>query len=43
MQYLHNLFTGLSKLNPLDNDRYPAIRWTPVHEVFAARGIEALA
>ena len=37
MQYLHNMFTGLPKLNPLDNRRYPDIRWTPVLEVLAAR------
>ncbi len=37
MQYLHNMFTGLPKLNPLDNDRYPEIRWTPVREVLATR------
>lgn len=39
MQYLHNMFTGLPKLNPLDNARYPAIRWTPVREVLATRGV----
>jgi nucleoside-diphosphate-sugar epimerase len=37
MQYLHNMFTGLPKLTPLDNDRYPDIRWTSVREVLAAR------
>ena len=37
MQYLHNMFTGLPKLTPLDNDRYPDIRWTPVAEVLAKR------
>ncbi|MET4076468.1 NmrA family NAD(P)-binding protein [Hymenobacter sp. UYCo722] len=40
MQYLHNMFTGLPKLNPLDNDRYPDLRWTPVREVLATRGTE---
>ena len=38
MQYLHNMFTGLPKLNPLDNSRYPGIRWTPVRDVLATRG-----
>ncbi|HZJ01753.1 MAG TPA: NmrA family NAD(P)-binding protein [Gemmatimonadaceae bacterium] len=33
MQYLHNMFSGLPKLDPLDNDRYPNIRWTKVREV----------
>ena len=37
MQYLHNMFTGLPKLTPLDNARYPDIRWTPVREVLAAK------
>ncbi len=37
MQYLHNMFTGQPKLTPLDNDRYPGIRWTSVREVLAAR------
>ncbi|WP_223648821.1 NmrA family NAD(P)-binding protein [Hymenobacter psoromatis] len=33
MQYLHNMFTGLPRLEPLDNARYPAIKWTKVREV----------
>jgi hypothetical protein len=33
MQYLYNMYTGLPKLQPLDNDRYPDMRWTPVEEV----------
>ncbi|UOQ80420.1 MULTISPECIES: NmrA family NAD(P)-binding protein [Hymenobacter] len=37
MQYLHNMFTGLPKLQPLDNDRYPELRWTSVREVLASR------
>jgi nucleoside-diphosphate-sugar epimerase len=37
MQYLHNMFTGLPKLAPLDNDRYPEIKWTAVREVLATR------
>ena len=36
MQYLHNMFTGQPKLAPLDNDRYPEIRWTKVRDVLAA-------
>ena len=38
MQYLHNMFTGLPKLNPLDNARYPGIHWTSVRDVLATRG-----
>lgn len=33
MQYLHDMFTGLPKLEPLDNDRYNGIHWTTVKEV----------
>ncbi|MDO7876694.1 NmrA family NAD(P)-binding protein [Hymenobacter sp. ASUV-10] len=36
MQYLHNMLSGQAKLRePLDNDRYPGIRWTTVREVLA--------
>lgn len=35
MQYLHNMFTGAPKLAPLDNARYPDLRWTPLREVLA--------
>jgi len=37
MQYLHNMFTGLPKLTPLDNNRYPNIRWTSIQEVLSKR------
>jgi nucleoside-diphosphate-sugar epimerase len=37
MQYMHNMFSGLAKLEPLDNDRYPEFRWTTVRDVLAAR------
>jgi nucleoside-diphosphate-sugar epimerase len=37
MQYMHNMFSGRAKLEPLDNDRYPGMRWTTVREVLAAR------
>ncbi|SDF73088.1 Uncharacterized conserved protein YbjT, contains NAD(P)-binding and DUF2867 domains [Dyadobacter soli] len=33
MQYLHNMLSGLPKLEPLDNARYPEIKWTTVREV----------
>lgn len=33
MQYLHDMFTGLPKLRPLDNNRYPGIQWTSIEEV----------
>ena len=35
MQYLHNMFSGRAKLAPLDNDRYPGLRWTKVRHVLA--------
>lgn len=37
MQYMHNMFSGQVKLKPLDNDRYPGMRWTTVRDVLAAR------
>ena len=33
MQYLHNMLGGRAKLQPLDNKRYPRIRWTTVKDV----------
>ena len=37
MQYLHDMFSGLPKLDPLDNGRYPDIRWTTVQKVLSSR------
>ena len=37
MQYMHNMFSGITKLEPLDNDRYPGMRWTTARDVLAAR------
>jgi hypothetical protein len=36
MQYMRNMFDGRAKLAPLDNDRYPGIRWTAAREVLVA-------
>ncbi|MGG7665319.1 NmrA family NAD(P)-binding protein [Dyadobacter sp. BHUBP1] len=36
MQYLHNMLSGLPKLGPLDNARYPGIKWTKVREVLGS-------
>jgi uncharacterized protein YbjT (DUF2867 family) len=33
MQYLHNMLSGSPKLEPLDNARYPEIKWTRIREV----------
>jgi len=32
MQYMRDMFSGRGKLQPLDNDRYPGLRWTSVGE-----------
>lgn len=37
MQYLRNMFSGLATLQPLDNGRYPGLRWTTARDVLAAR------
>ena len=37
MQYMYNMFTGLPKLEPLDNGRYSGMRWTTVRDFLAAR------
>jgi nucleoside-diphosphate-sugar epimerase len=37
MQYMYNMFSGLPKLNPLDNDRYPEMRWKTVRDFLSAR------
>ncbi|MGD0498051.1 MAG: NmrA family NAD(P)-binding protein [Bryobacteraceae bacterium] len=37
MQYMRNMFDGRARLEPLDNGRYPGIRWTSVRDVIAAR------
>lgn len=36
MHYLHTMFSGQAKLEPLDNDRYPRGRWTTARDVLAA-------
>ena len=37
MQYLHDMFSGVVALAPLDNARYPGLTWTSVREVLAGR------
>jgi uncharacterized protein YbjT (DUF2867 family) len=32
MQYMHNMFSGLPKLAPIDNDRYTRLKWTRVQD-----------
>ena len=36
MQYMHNMFDGRAVLQPLDNDRYPGMRWTTVRDLLRA-------
>jgi hypothetical protein len=36
MQYMRNMFDGRAKLEPLDNDRFPRIRWTTARDVLSA-------
>jgi nucleoside-diphosphate-sugar epimerase len=36
MQYMRNMFDGRAKLEPLDNDRFPGIRWTTARDVLSA-------
>lgn len=35
MQYMRDMYGGQAKLEPLDNGRYPELRWTSVREVLA--------
>jgi nucleoside-diphosphate-sugar epimerase len=39
MQYMRNMFDGRAKLAPLDNDRYPGVRWTRVRDVLSTRQV----
>ncbi|KXJ84672.1 hypothetical protein Micbo1qcDRAFT_210509 [Microdochium bolleyi] len=32
MQYMANMASGLGKLEPLDNDRYPELQWTKAED-----------
>jgi len=37
MQYMRDMFDGRGLPAPLDNDRYPGLRWTGARDVLAAR------
>ena len=37
MQYMRDMFSGRAALHPLENARYPQMRWTSVREVLASR------
>ncbi len=32
MQYMHNMYSGVPKLEPIDNNRYPHLHWTRVKD-----------
>jgi len=34
---MRDMFTGRSKLEPLDNHRYPELRWTSVREKMSVK------
>jgi nucleoside-diphosphate-sugar epimerase len=37
MQYMRDMFSGRGKLEPINNDRYPGLRWTSVREHLTGR------
>jgi uncharacterized protein YbjT (DUF2867 family) len=39
MQYMRNMFEGRAKLEPLDNHRYPGIRWTTARDLLSAHQV----
>ena len=39
MQYMRNMFDGRAKLEPLDNGRYPGMRWTTARDVLSERRV----
>lgn len=38
MQYIVNMYSGAGKLDPLDNDKYPELKWTKIEEVLSKAG-----
>jgi nucleoside-diphosphate-sugar epimerase len=43
MQYMRDMFSGRGKLAPVDNDRYPGVRWSSVRDLLAKRRASASA
>lgn len=43
MQYMVDMFNGQAKLEPLDNDRYPDVRWTTLRERFSGEHLPVAA
>lgn len=42
MQYTLDMFSGVVRLTPLDNDRYPDLRWTSLHDRVAGGHLPAV-
>lgn len=40
MQYMENMVSGVGKLDPLDNDRYPELTWTTLERALKAKDVE---
>ncbi|TEY85107.1 hypothetical protein BOTCAL_0017g00200 [Botryotinia calthae] len=40
IQYMENIFSGKGKLDPLDNDRYPDLKWTTVEKALTEADAE---
>jgi hypothetical protein len=39
MQYMHNMYDGRAKLEPLDNARYSGLAWTSIRELLAEAAV----
>jgi len=39
MQYMRSMFDGRAKLEPLDNNRYPGMRWTTARDLLLTRQV----
>jgi hypothetical protein len=37
MMYMRTMFSGSAEVGPLDNQRYPHLRWTSARELLEAR------
>ncbi|TGO56625.1 hypothetical protein BCON_0075g00150 [Botryotinia convoluta] len=40
MQYVENMVSGKGKLDPIDNDRYPDLKWTTIEKALAEADAE---
>lgn len=37
MQYMHNMYSGVVSVSPVDNHRYPGMRWSSAKDILIAR------